>query len=134
MELLLNLLWFVVAAGLTGFLLRHQRSRASHLQWGSVLAATLFISVLLFPAISASDDLYGELFLSEDASRRALNVISAHFDLDSAVALLSFPLFSLPLAGRRYSVHIVESSSLIVPPSAVVSPAGLRAPPVDLSL
>jgi hypothetical protein len=133
MELFLNLLWFAVAVGLMGFLLRHQRTRASRLHWGSVLVATLFIVVLLFPAISASDDLYGELFLSEDASRRALNVISAHLDIAPAVALLSPILFSPSLGGLRYSGHIMESSSLISLPSACRPASGLRAPPSEAS-
>jgi hypothetical protein len=133
MELLLNLLWLVVAVGLTGFLLRHQRTRALRPHWGIVLAATLFIVVLLFPAISASDDLYGELFLSEDASRRAHNVITAHLELAPAVALLSSILFSPSLGGLRSSEHIVESSALISLPSAFRLASGLRAPPVVAS-
>jgi hypothetical protein len=134
MEVLLNLLWFVVAVGLTGFLLCHQRTRAFRPHWGIVLAVTLFIAVLLFPAISASDDLYGELFLSEDASRRALNVITAHLDLTTAVALLSSILFCPSLGGLRCSGNVAESSSLIALPSAFLPASGLRAPPVDLSL
>ncbi len=132
MELFLNLLWFVVAAVLTGFLLRHQRTRTSHLHWGIVLAATLFIVVLLFPAISASDDLYGELFLSEDASRRVLNVVSAHLDLAPAVALFSAMMVDFSLSGVRYPGHIVESSSQISLPSPFLSASALRAPPISL--
>jgi hypothetical protein len=134
MELFLNLFWFVLAGGLTGFLLCHQRTRASRPPWGSVLAAALFIAVLLFPAISASDDLYGELFLSEDASRRAVHIISAHLDLTPAVELLSSALFSPSLHGLRYAGNIVESGSLICLPSASRPSSGLRAPPVAFSL
>ena len=134
MELFLNLLWFIVAAGLTGFLICHQRGRVPHLHWGSVLAATLFISVLLFPAISASDDLNGQLFLSEDASRRSLSLISAHIDLAPTVALVSFLLFRPSLGVPHYSGRIVESSSLIVLLPSCVPPAGLRAPPADFAL
>jgi hypothetical protein len=129
MELFLNLLWFAVAVGLMGFLLRHQRTRASKLPWGSVLVATLFIVVLLFPAISASDDLYGELFLSEDASRRALNVISAQLDIAPAVALFSSVLFTPSLEGLRLYGHTVEPDLLISLPSASRPASGLRAPP-----
>jgi hypothetical protein len=132
MELFLNLLWFVVAAVLTGFLLRHQCTRTSHLHWGTVLAATLFIVVLLFPAISASDDLYGELFLSEDASRRVLSVISAHLDLAPAVALFSAILVDFSLSAVHYPEHILESSSQISLSSPSLPASALRAPPISL--
>jgi hypothetical protein len=135
MELFLNLLWLVVAGGLTGFLLRHQRTRALRPHWGVVLAATLFMVVLLFPVISASDDLYGELFLSEDASRRAQNVSSAQPDrVAPVVALLSSILFDPSIGGLRHSGHLVECSTLISPPSCFRPASGLRAPPDDLSL
>jgi hypothetical protein len=134
MELLLNLLWFVVAAGLTGFLLRHQRTRASRPHWGSVLAAALFIVVLLFPVISASDDLYNQTFVSEDASRRAHNVIGAHFGLVPAVALHSSELICSPRYWPRGPRDILQSGALISLLSAFLPASGLRAPPADLLL
>jgi len=134
MELLLNLLWFVVAVGLTGFLLRHQRTRASRRHWGNVLAASLFIVVLLFPVISASDDLYSQTFLSEDASRRVHNVISAHLGLAPAVALHSSILISPPLGGPRCARDILKSGALISLPTAFLPASGLRAPPAALVL
>jgi hypothetical protein len=134
MELLLNLLWFVVASVLTGFLLRHQRTRSTRPHWGSVLAATLFIVVLLFPAISASDDLYGELFLSEDASRRTLNVAHGHPNLTSVVALHFSILLRPSFEELRYAGDIVETSLLIVLPSVFPPTGGLRAPPATFFL
>ncbi len=134
MELILNLIWFAVASSLTGFLIRHQGTRAFHLRWGTVLAACLFIAVLLFPAISASDDLYGELFVSEDTSRRVHSLISAQFDLAGAVALLSPNLFSLSLARLRYAGRVMELSSPRGQISIFLPASGLRAPPPSLSL
>ncbi len=134
MELFLNLLWLVVAVGLTGFVLRHQSTRARRPHWGIVMAATLFVVVLLFPVISASDDLYGELFLSEDASRRAQNVIGLQHDLAPVIALLSSMLFDPSMGGLRHSGHLLECSALISPPSCSRPVSSLRAPPGDLFL
>jgi hypothetical protein len=131
MELFLNLLWLAIAVGLTGFLLCQQRSRAFHPSWGLVLVATMFIAVLLFPTISASDDLYNDAFLSEDVSRRASSVISMHLDVAPAVALvLAVPLNPV-LSGLRFSERVAEAGSLVALPSSYCPATGLRAPPVS---
>jgi hypothetical protein len=134
MELLLNLLWCAIAAGLTGFLICHQRTRAFRPHWGLMLAATLFIVVLLFPAISASDDLYHEMFLSEDASRRGMSAISTHLDHVQAIAVFSSIPLGLSSGGLRYCGQMVETGSLLALPCSSRVPFGLRAPPADLSL
>jgi hypothetical protein len=134
MELLLNLLWIVVAGGLTAFLLRHRRALVSGYSWSAVLGAALLIAVLLFPAISASDDLHGDLFLFEDASRHALSILSAHPDLAPTVALFLPLRFSLSLGGLVYAAREVESSPSISLPSSCRPASGLRAPPSTASL
>jgi hypothetical protein len=134
MELLLNLLWIVVACGLTAFLLRHRRTIVSGYSWGAVLGAALLIAVLLFPAISASDDLHSDLFLFEDASRRTLSILSTHPDLVPTVALF-LPLRSgSPLGGLVHTAQAVESSPSILQPSSCSPASGLRAPPSAVSL
>jgi hypothetical protein len=134
MELLLNLLWIVVAVGLTAFLLRHRRALVSGYSWGAVLGAALLIAVLLFPAISASDDLHSDLFLFEDASRRTLTILSAHPDLAPTVALF-LPLRFSPSLGKLVHVaRAVESSPSILLPSSCRPASGLRAPPPATSL
>jgi len=96
----------------------------------------LFIGVLLFPAISASDDLHSDLFLFEDASRRTFSAISAHPDLApaSAMAVLS-PAQSSPSLGKLvYAGRVAEASLPIVLPSSSRPASGLRAPPATRSL
>ena len=131
MELSLNLVWVLVAGGLTVSLLRHWRGRASGRSWASVLTSALFIAVLLFPAISASDDLHSDLFLFEDASRRTFSAISAHPDLTpaSATVVLSLEQFSPSLGKLVYAGRMVEASQPIVLPSSCRPASGLRAPP-----
>jgi hypothetical protein len=97
-----------------------------------VLAAALFIAVLLFPVISASDDLYKQAFLSEDASRRAHNVSGAHLGLVPAVALHSSVLISAPRYGPRCPQAVLQSGALISLLSAFLPASGLRAPPAAL--
>lgn len=136
MELSLNLVWVLVAGGLTVSLLRHGRGRASGHSWASVLISALFIGVLLFPAISASDDLHSDLFLFEDASRRTLCAVSAHPDLApaSATTILSPAQSSPSLARLVYAGRVVEASLPIVLPSSSRPASGLRAPPATRSL
>lgn len=134
MELLLNLLWIVVAVGLTAFLLRHRRALVSGHSWSAVLGASLLIAVLLFPAISASDDLHSDLFLFEDASRRTLSTLTAHPDLAPTVAL-SLPMrVSSSFGGLFHAARVVESSPSILLPASCRPATGLRAPPPAASL
>lgn len=131
MELFLNIVWFAVSVALTAFLCRHQSCRAVQLRWGVVLSVVLFIVVLLFPAISASDDLYNETMLSEDLARRSHSLLCTH--LDTAPAMLVTILFAaFFFSGLRYSGHLVESATLIALPSSFRPSAGLRAPPSAL--
>jgi hypothetical protein len=107
MELFLNLLWLIASAALTVLLLRQQCTCVSRMHWGVVLWASLFIVVLPFPVISASDDLYSKFFVSEDSSRRVLNAIGSHLEVAPAAAPFSFSAFSAAASGMRFSVHIV---------------------------
>lgn len=134
MELLLNLLWIVVGGGLTAFLLRHRRALVSGYSWSAVLGAALLIAVLLFPAISASDDLHSDLFLFEDASRRTLSVLSAHPDLAPTIAMFLPLRFSSSSGGLVHAARVVDSSPSILLPTSCRPASALRAPPPAASL
>lgn len=72
MELFLNLLWLVVAAvGLCKVWLdsRAGRFTARHSTFTALLTVGCLL-ILLFPIISASDDLHGDQALAEDALKR----------------------------------------------------------------
>jgi hypothetical protein len=66
MENLLNLCWLLLAvAALVGW--RCQAARGGH---GRPLVALLFVLALMFPVISASDDLHPAAQAMEDSSKR----------------------------------------------------------------
>lgn len=134
MELLLNLLWIVVATGVMGVILRHQCSRASRLPWATVLVIALFLAVLLFPVISASDDLYAQFFLTEDASRRMLSAVPPHPDSLPVAALLCYALFIAAWFELRYSGRVIKRGLRILLPSVARGASGLRAPPLSAIL
>ena len=94
MELLLNLVWIALAIGLFVIFWRRERSTARpgvsrYLPMMALACALL----LLFPVISASDDLHPAQALMEDATRRVLHLAS----LQHSPAGSSMP-YSLPVA------------------------------------
>lgn len=76
MELWLNAVWLLLAFAGIGFCVQHQF--ASRRSWRAVapaLLATAILFVLLFPIVSATDDLYDmQAVVEEPASRRAVSV------------------------------------------------------------
>ena len=78
MELLLNLIWLAVAAGaLLAFAGSGRRSaRMADVPYGIALVALACVLVLLFPVISASDDLHPAQAVVEDASKRVQQAIA----------------------------------------------------------
>ncbi len=78
MELLLNLIWLAVAAGaLLAFARSRRRSaRMADVAYGTALVALACVLVLLFPVISASDDLHPAQAVVEDASKRVQQAIA----------------------------------------------------------
>ena len=119
MELLLNLVWIALALG--GLLVFEQRRRASvhlaqvpHLR---ALIALCCLVVLLFPIVSASDDLNPTQAVLEDATRRihkALTLLpqaqSGPFVVapPSPAFYLLFPLADL-WAWRRQAIAVPHS-------------------------
>ncbi len=75
MELLLNLVWIAVAVAAFTALARMQRAPAQMRQihgarYTNALLALACVLVLLFPIISASDDLHPSQAVLEDATKR----------------------------------------------------------------
>lgn len=96
MELLLNILWLALA-GLASLPVLRKRSRPARREGVPYLTALLAVScaiVLLFPFISASDDLHPTQAIAEDSSKRAHHGIAAS---DAGVTL--FPVVLLALLG-----------------------------------
>src|SRR5208337_3600680 len=72
MELLLNLIWLTLAVGAFIAFARGQRSsaRMTQVAYCRSLVALACVAVLLFPIVSASDDLHPTQAVMEDASKR----------------------------------------------------------------
>ncbi len=81
MELLLNLVWIALAA--SAFMIFPRRSSSSQGSWLSErrsLLALACLLLLLFPIVSASDDLHPSQLLLEDATKRIQSMASpVHF-------------------------------------------------------
>jgi hypothetical protein len=137
MELLLNLLWVLLA--LPAYWLWRRDAEARSARWVSALQGLLALGcvlVLLFPVISASDDLHAMRAEMEDSSISKRTVRAAGSDKNSAwvnrlqgaaAAVASTVRLTVPQVGR------LEVSLLCVSP--VARPCvfhGGRAPPVPL--
>src|SRR5271169_265690 len=72
MELLLNLVWMIVAlVALSAFMRRrHKFGATPRVPYEKALLALACVLVLLFPVVSASDDLHPTQAVLEDASKR----------------------------------------------------------------
>jgi hypothetical protein len=72
MELLLNLVWVALALAAFSALLRNRRaaSQLPQVPYGKALLALACVLVLLFPVVSASDDLHPAQAVVEEASKR----------------------------------------------------------------
>lgn len=78
MELLLNLIWGTLSMGAFLIFLRcHPQSRLKGLPYLRALLALACVFLLLFPVVSASDDLHPAQVLMEEASRRIPQFASA---------------------------------------------------------
>jgi hypothetical protein len=101
MELLLNLIWIALAIGSFAIFMRRQdRYRSRHAHYWTSMFALACILLLLFPIISASDDLHPTQALAEEATRRVLHLTSPlHFSAGSSTpALLPALLLGLLFA------------------------------------
>ncbi|MFZ0706273.1 MAG: hypothetical protein WAM71_11770 [Candidatus Korobacteraceae bacterium] len=102
MELLLNLIWMTLAlAALCAFASRRSDSPLiSRSGWGKALLALSCSIVLLFPIISASDDLHPAQAAVEDASKRVQSALvsgSTERSATSTAAIFLFVTFAMYL-------------------------------------
>lgn len=109
MELLLNLIWIALAIGSFVIFMLRQRSRHGRAQWTSVFALACILLVL-FPIISASDDLHPSQALMEDATRRVLHFASSPHSPAGSSVPISLPVallgFLFALTCWRTMIHL----------------------------
>ena len=117
MELLLNLAWLVIGLSLVALGLHYRRDRASvHPTWAIFALVLTCVIVLLFPVISATDDLHSAPLVADESSNRIFKFLSG-VDLSATpfqlLAMLAALLLSAALAFSRHglsSVHEGETS------------------------
>jgi hypothetical protein len=131
-ELLLNFLWFALAAGAFTALLRAHRSESRRLL--VALSALLCAAALLLPAISITDDLHLDAFVVEDsnATKRLANAIAQPAPV---AAIMFFGIASLGflLTLRRRKWRFIAFASISYKTPLVISPVFGRAPPATFS-
>jgi hypothetical protein len=132
-ELFLNILWLALALAAFADLLRlHRRCRNARrllLPLGALFCA----AALLFPSISATDDLHRDAFVVED-SNAIKRVVSAVAHVAPLVPLEWFGICSLAflLVSRDRKWRLVEIGSTIYSTPLLTSPVLGRAPPATL--
>jgi len=133
MELLLNLVWLAVAAGaLVAFARNRGRSAwLARVPYGKALVVLACVVVLLFPVISASDDLHPAQAVVEDASKKLQLAIAPLHLLRTSPQLSMLPaMLALCLMFGHVALRRVRPAASTVPvlDGAIVPSAG-RAPP-----
>jgi hypothetical protein len=139
MELFLNIVWMLVAAGLlvawrTRWI--HERrgsSRRSLQEWSAISLAL----VVLFFAVSMTDDMHSEIVALEECSaskRDFVHALGAHAAPDSGAALhaSSWAIVPpVPFVGLSSSLQKAEPAVQLRSSSPRSSQASGRAPPVS---
>ena len=96
MELLLNILWLLLAIGALHFWRAQQYGRTCHRRHDRILAALALTCafVVLFPVISVTDDLHAEPVAMEDSSRplmKARNVVNGCLRAANSLFVMGAP-------------------------------------------
>lgn len=131
MELLLNVVWALLAGTAIAAFLSSPPARRKQflLEFGALCCALL----LLFPAISVSDDLHFQAVVSEDANPNKKLVKAAHTSVEHFTAIL-FLLGAL-LAGLCRVVGFVRIATAAPYRSSLVDhPVLGRAPPLSAAV
>jgi hypothetical protein len=93
MELLLNLVWLALAMLSIALFVAKRRATAgkSHASQATALLALGCVLALLFPVVSASDDLHPTQAVLEDATKRIQHMVAPqyHTNLTSSSSLLT---------------------------------------------
>jgi hypothetical protein len=139
MEVLLNLAWLLVAIVALARWLSQSRRRAS----GATGLCLQFIALvcalaLLFPAISATDDLHAAKLAVEasDVARkvlRSMNTVSSSGAVDWLHFLPAVLLLALLVAPRRKFICAIPEAPRVLPRTDFFSLLPSRAPPPPFS-
>ena len=136
MELLLNLVWVTIAlAAFLAFLRKNREtSQLPVVPYNKALLALVFVLVLLFPFVSASDDLHPTQAVLEDATKRMQQVVAPNLHVQSGLFAAPLPLLAYSLAFALVALHRWQPASC---EARVIcrerTPRAGRSPPPHLS-
>jgi len=106
MELLLNIVWVGLATiALLGFV-RKRGQLARHTTFITALLALMCALVLLFPVVSASDDLHPTQALLEDASKRVQQLVPPWQQVQRSLDLFPMLLTAVLLLGTMVVLQL----------------------------
>ncbi len=133
MELLLNIVWLVVAIGLVIGLSLHQRVRIHKPSTFLVVVSIACIIFVLFPAISLSDDLHPMTYATEDSARRFVSIaLFLQFLALPVAALFALLRFDVPF--QALPLWLLRETPQQRALDGYSSPVLGRAPPVPSCL
>jgi hypothetical protein len=135
MELLLNLVWLGVSATLVWRYLVFSRARYPDTKWRAIVALALLILVL-FPAISMTDDLaaFSNPGETNHLFRRDGSLLQLDADV-AAIAIVALLLDIFAMVAVRLSSDLFRRRSLSsVLLDGAMRSLGLRPPPVAIPL
>lgn len=130
MELLLNVLWGTLALAAFYAVMRTRQSFAGSASVSTVrcMLAAACVLILLFPVISASDDLHPTQNLFEDSSKRTQPTVAPPIHAVPAFAMLMLMLtWLLGCFAVQYLVSLWMGASTLAGERSAV---GWRAPPI----
>ncbi len=128
MEMLLNTICVLVSLAIAGWCWKHRSvSAASGRHFWQYLVALALISVILFPAISATDDLNSAMLATEDSGFSEFR--SAHALLIPAALDISALLLPASFIAHRSAAGRVSEERPAAVQDVVISAAAGRAPP-----
>jgi len=129
-ETLLNLFWVLLALAGVHFLVRNGVRRGRDTAPWRVVLALLCAVVLLFPAISCSDDLHHLQATSEDASVSRRQIIAGNAQAGGHIVLFCSTVKPVIAASPLVFLYPVRLRPLTtLRRAALFTAAGLRGPP-----
>ncbi len=129
MELLLNTIWALVSLAIGGWCWKHRSASADSAPAWRYLVALVLLAIVLFPVISATDDMCSLMLATEDYGFSKLRATHAVL-VFAVVPILAILLLALSLFASRSTVGRAREEHFALPEEAVLAAAAGRAPPV----
>ncbi len=129
MELLLNTIWVLVSLAIGGWCWKHRSvSAGSGSDFWRYFLALVLIAIILFPVISATDDLNSLVMATEEYGFSKVRAVHAVL-FSAVVPILAVLLSALSLFASRSTVGRVRKEDCALPQEVALAAVSGRAPP-----